>query len=100
MCASNHKMEMKNWKQVKKELLKNPDFRKSYEASEPEYQLARSLIAARIKKDLTQAQLARRAGTKQSAISRIEGMTTLPSLTTLKKLSKALNIPLDIRFGD
>ena len=87
------------WKQFKKELLRDPEFKKLYEESEPEYQLARSLIAARIKKDLTQAQLAKRAGTKQSAISRIEGMTTLPSLSTLKKLSKALKIPLEIRFG-
>jgi len=89
---------MKNWRQVKKEILKNPEFRQSYEASEPEYQLARSLIAARLKKDLTQAQLARKIGTKQSAISRIENMTSLPSVSTLKKISQSLNIPLEIRF--
>lgn len=78
--------------------MRNPEFRKAYEASEPEYQLARSLIAARLKKNLTQAQLAKKAGTKQSAISRIEGMRSLPSFSTLKKLSKALKVPLEIRF--
>ncbi|MEX1068475.1 MAG: helix-turn-helix transcriptional regulator [Patescibacteria group bacterium] len=91
-------MEMKSWKQVKKELLRNPEFRRTYEASEPEYQLARSLIAARIKRDLTQAQLAKKVGTKQSAISRIENMTSLPSVSTLKEISRALKIPLEIRF--
>lgn len=91
-------MGMKTWEEVKKELLRNPEFRKAYEASEPEYQLARSLIAIRIKKDLTQAQLAQKAGTKQSAISRIENMTSLPSVSTLKKLSQALKVPLEIRF--
>ena len=89
---------MKSWRQVKKELLKNSEFRKAYDEYEPEYQLARSLIIARIKKDLTQAQLARKVGTKQSAISRIENMTSLPSVSTLKGISRALKIPLDIRF--
>lgn len=86
------------WKQLKRKLMGNPEFRKAYEASEPEYQLARSLIKARLEKNLTQAQLARKAGTKQSAISRIENMTSLPSVSTLKKLSKVLDIPLEIRF--
>lgn len=86
------------WKRLKKELLKDPEFKKAYEELEPEYQLARSLIAARLKKNLTQAQLAQKAGTKQSAISRIENMTSLPSVSTLKKLSKVLDIPLEVRF--
>lgn len=86
------------FEQLKKRLMRNPKFRRAYEASEPEYQLARSLIAARLKRNLTQAQLAKKAGTKQSAISRIESMGSLPSVSTLRKLSKALDVPLEVRF--
>ncbi len=36
-----------NWETYEKKLLKNKEFRRIAEESEPEYQLARSLIAAR-----------------------------------------------------
>lgn len=43
-----------NWKTYEKKLLRNKEFRRIAKESEPEYQLARSLIAARIKSKLTQ----------------------------------------------
>lgn len=89
---------MKNWKVVKKELLKDPEFRKEYEATELEYQIARSVIGARVKMGFTQKQLADKLHTKQSVISRLESGTTTPSLSLLKRLAQALNTSLSVQF--
>ncbi len=85
-----------NWKQHEKKLLKNPGFRKVAEELEPEYQLARSIILNRIKKGLTQEQLAKKVKTSQSAIARVESGYYLPSLSFLKRLSGGLQTRLNI----
>jgi DNA-binding XRE family transcriptional regulator len=48
---------------------------------------------------LTQAQLAERMGTTQSAIARMEGGGSQPSLDTLEKLARAVGADLVIGFG-
>jgi DNA-binding XRE family transcriptional regulator len=51
-----------NFRQHKAKLFKNLKVRKEYEKLGPEFQLAQSLIRARLKKGWTQAELARRVG--------------------------------------
>jgi len=51
-----------NFRQHRERLLKNPKVRTEYEKLGPEFQLARSLILARLKKGWTQAKLTRRVG--------------------------------------
>ncbi|MEP2990912.1 MAG: helix-turn-helix transcriptional regulator [Parasphingorhabdus sp.] len=58
---------------LKKEFLSDPDNKAAYDASAPEFNLARKLIAARAAAGLTQAEVAERIGTKQSEISLIKG---------------------------
>ena len=82
----------------KKQLLKNPKFRKAYEESEFEYQIARAIIRARIEKGLTQKQLAEKLNTKQSVISRVESANTTPSLSFLKRMAEALDTTLQVQF--
>lgn len=91
-------MKYTNWEVLEKKLMKNPEFRKAVKESEPEYQLARSLIAARIKKHLSQAQVAKKAKTDQATISRIESFSAKPSLSLLRKIASALGAQLTIRF--
>ncbi len=79
-----------------KERLKNPDFKKEWEDSEPEYILSCKLIEARIKKNLSQRELAKMMGTSQAQIARIEGMNGNPSLSFLKRISVALGSKLQI----
>ncbi len=83
-----------NWKEHKKRLLKDPGFRKEYEALEPEYKLAGDLIRLRLSRGLTQEELARRINTKQSAIARLESAGSLPSLSTVKRVAEALDADL------
>ncbi len=89
---------MKNWKTFEKELLKDPEFKKEYERLQPEFAVISAMIEARIKRGLTQKELANRIGTKQSVISRLESGKANPSILFLKKLAQALNSTLQIRF--
>ncbi len=80
-----------NWKEHKRQLMKDPAFRKEYEALEPEYKLASDLIRLRISKGLTQEALAKILHTRQSAIARLESAGSLPSLSTVKRVAEALD---------
>jgi DNA-binding XRE family transcriptional regulator len=74
---------------VKKKMLADLDVRKDYAALGEEFALARELIAARVRAGFTQAQLAQRMGTTQSAIARLESGAQLPSVKTLLRFAKA-----------
>ncbi len=89
---------MQNWKDFKKELLKDPKVRKEYERLQPEYAVISAMIEARIKKGITQEELAKKLGTKQSVISRLESGRANPSILFLKKLASALNLSFQIKF--
>ncbi len=85
-----------NWKEHKKRMLKDPDFREEYNALGPEFKLAAELIRLRLAKGLTQEQLARLLNTKQESIARLESGGSLPSLSTIKKVADALDAELEI----
>jgi DNA-binding XRE family transcriptional regulator len=87
-----------SWENLKKELLADPDAYREYKALEPEYEVIRQIIKARIEQDLTQAELARLIGTKQSNISRLESGDYNPSLQFLKGVAKGLGKELHISF--
>lgn len=56
--------------------------------------LGKKIKLARVELDLTQMDLAKRISAKQKSISRYENGVSLPSLTTLEKLSKVLKKPM------
>ena len=66
-----------NFRTHKEKLLKNPRVKKEYEKLGPEFQLAQSLIRARMKKGWTQAEVARRVGMQQPNIARLEAGITI-----------------------
>lgn len=82
----------------KKQALKNPKFKVEYDKLQPEFALIRAVIEARMKKGVTQKELAERIGTKQSVISRLEKGKANPTVSFLKKLADALSARLEIRF--
>lgn len=85
-----------NWKDLRKELLSNPKVKAEYDRLEPEYRLIRQVIANRLKKGYSQAQLAAKMKTKQSAVSRLESGGYNPTLEFLNKVSTALGCKLTI----
>lgn len=81
-----------------KEALKDPELRAEYNKLQPEFAMIQAVIDARVKKGVTQKELAQKIGTKQSVISRLESGRANPSVAFLKKLAQALNSHLEIRF--
>lgn len=81
-----------------KALMKNPEFVKAKKETEPEYQLIRSILNKRLEKNISQKMLAKRMGTGQSAVSRLESGEYNPSFKFLQKLAKALDSELIIKF--
>jgi len=81
----------------KRKMMKNPAFKKEYDALEGEFSLINELLSARSKAKLTQAQVAKRMGTSQSAVARIESGRT-PSLTSLRKYARAVGRKVEIRL--
>lgn len=83
----------------RKEQLKDPEFRKGYAKTALAVRLGYQIYQLREKLNLTQAEFARRMGTRQQAISRLErGDYVGFTLKTLLKIAKATRTELVIEF--
>jgi DNA-binding XRE family transcriptional regulator len=80
---------------MKKKMFDDQEVRRAYAALDEEFALARELITARVRAGFTQAELARRMGTTQSAIARLESGARLPSVKTLLRFAKATDSRFD-----
>jgi ribosome-binding protein aMBF1 (putative translation factor) len=67
----------------------DPAYRKAYEALEGEFALVGALIRARARAHLSQAEVASRMGTTESAVSRLESGRVKPSTRTLERYAEA-----------
>lgn len=85
-----------SWKTIKKRLLQDKKFAGAVRELAPEFEMVRQIIRARIDQNLSQAELARRVGTRQSNISRLESGDYNPSLQFLKKVADGLGKKLHI----
>jgi ribosome-binding protein aMBF1 (putative translation factor) len=79
---------------LKKELFKNKKFKKYFEQHRTSYEISVAIMSARISKGISQAELAKKIGTKQPSIARLERGSYLPSLRFLKKIEEALRVKL------
>ena len=90
---------MRSWKQLKAELLQNKAVKKEYDQLAPRYEAISELISVRIKKGMTQKELAQKIGTKQSAIARFESGNVNPSLGFLEKMAEVMGYKLTISLS-
>ena len=81
-----------------KKWIKEPKYRKAYEALEEEFVLASAVIDVRNRAGLTQAQLARKMGTTQPVVARLESGRTRPSMRSLERLAEATGSRSRISF--
>ena len=81
-----------------KDWMKDPTFRREYEALGEEFSLVAALIEARTRAGLTQEQVARRMKTTQAVIARLEGGGSRPSTRTLERYAAATGSRLKITF--
>jgi transcriptional regulator with XRE-family HTH domain len=81
-----------------KKWMKDPAYRKEYDALEEEFALMAEVAKARARAGLSQAQLAKRMRTTQSTIARLESGRGKPSTRTLSRFAKATGHRLKISF--
>lgn len=89
---------MKTFNDMLEKQLKDEEFRKEYEAFQPEMDIIKALVDARNSLNLTQKELAERTGINQADISKIENGTRNPSLNLLKRLADGMGMVLKIEF--
>lgn len=84
--------------ELKKRLMANPEFSREYEKADAEFAIVEALVRARTAAKLSQAELAKKIGTTQSAIARLEGGGVSPSLATLRRYAEATGTRLHIEL--
>ena len=78
--------------------LQDPEFRREYEALQPERAIMQAIIDARRSSNLTQRELARRTGIAQGDISKLENGNANPSIRTLQRLARGMGMTLRLHF--
>ncbi len=89
---------MKKFSEFVDEQMKNPEFKKEYEALEPEFAVIKAIIDARAETGITQKELSERTGIAQGDISKLENGNANPSIRTLKRVAAAMGKKLKIEF--
>lgn len=89
---------MTNYEKFKMEQLKDPGLKKEYDALEVEYDIISQIIKTRLEQNLTQSDLAKKVGTAQSNISRLESGNYNPSIEFLEKIATSLGKKLKVSF--
>ena len=80
------------------EQLKDPEFRREYEALQPEHAVIQAMIDARKASGLTQKELSERTGIAQGDISKLENGNANPSIRTLQRLATAMGMVVKVEF--
>lgn len=88
----------KNFRETLNEQMKDSEFRKEWDALEPEYQIIKAMLNIRNEKSITQKQLADLTGIPQADISRLENGNANPSLRTLQRPADGMGMRLKLEF--
>lgn len=89
---------MTNYKDYLKEQLQDENFKKEWDALDPEFAIIQAMIDARKSAGLTQKELAEKTGIAQGDISRLETGSANPSLKTLQRLAEGMGMRLKLEF--
>ncbi len=89
---------MSDLSELTSELMQDKEFRKEYEDLQPEMNIMRAMMDARIRAGMTQMELSQKSGISQADISRLENGTRNPSIALLKRLAEAMDTTLIIEF--
>ena len=77
--------KMKTFDEMLAKQMKDEEFKKEYEAIQPEMDVIRAIVDARTSQNLTQKELSERTGINQADISKLENGTKNPSINLLKR---------------
>ena len=91
--------KMKTFDEMLAKQMKDEEFKKEYEAIQPEMNEIRASVDARTSQNLTQKELSERTGINQADISKLENGTKNPSINLLKRLAEGMGIDASIFIG-
>ncbi|MBI5549743.1 MAG: helix-turn-helix transcriptional regulator [Deltaproteobacteria bacterium] len=83
---------------VREQIEREPEFGAAIEAAAERREIAKNLRALRERQHLTQGEIARRAGSSQSVIARLETGDVEPRFDLLRRVAEALGMRVEIRF--
>lgn len=89
---------MSEFRELLDHQLQNPEFKKEWDDIQPEMDVIRAMVEARISQNMTQKELAERTGINQADISKLENGTRNPSLKLLKRLAAGMDMELKLVF--
>ena len=89
---------MSDLQELTNELMQDQGSRTEYQELQPEMDITRAILNARINAGMTQMELSEKSGISQADISRLEKGTRNPSIALLKRLAEALDSTLKIEF--
>jgi DNA-binding Xre family transcriptional regulator len=87
-----------SYEKVLAKFMQDPAFKREYAALEPEFQIIRQIIELRIKRKMTQTELARRIGTAQPNVARLESQKRIKNLDYLQRIANALDADVQVRI--
>ena len=92
-------MKSYDFKMLLRKKMRRPSFRKEWDSNNEEFELAKKIIRLRIEAGMTQKDLARKAGTSQPSIARLEsGSYHNLSLSFLRRVGTALHVKPSVEF--
>ncbi len=84
--------------EYKRKRMQDPGFVSAYAEIQPELNVIRALIDARISQNMTQKELSERTGIAQAEISKLENGMRNPSIKLLQRLADGLGMVLNVTF--
>lgn len=85
-------------REYKANKMNDPEFAKAYDEIQPEMNVVRAMIDARMSQNLTQKELSERTGISQTEISKLENGTRNPSIKLLQRLADGMGMVLNVTF--
>ena len=85
-------------REYKEKKMNDPEFAKAYDEIQPEMNVVRAMIDARMSQNLTQKELSERTGISQTEISKLENGTRNPSIKLLQRLADGMGMVLNVTF--
>ena len=89
----------KSWNEVRSKRLADPAAKAGYERARRAFELAEEVRSLREAKGISQSELARRIGSTQPAIARLEAGGVAPTIETLERIAAALGLQLSVSFS-
>jgi len=87
------------YKNIRQNLLNDPEVLKEYKMHQAEFDISKALIKARVAAHMTQQEVALEMKTSQAQIARLESGGHMPSFHTLHKYARATGQKLTLEIN-